>query len=137
MNKYNKKELNKAVAKAIDKGYIQKGIYTSLLFISEDSQNNDGYIEAKRFGYNRNTDSLDYLGTTDIMPFEGIDISYKDYQMDFIPNGIQLFRRDKEEFKVDASYYSSTIIFKTLKYVLDRQKRLWMNKKYLNKLENY
>ena len=54
------------------------------------------------------------------MPFEGIDISYKDYQMDFIPNGIQLFRRDKEEFKVDASYYSSTIIFKTLKYVLDR-----------------
>ena len=110
MNKYNKKELNKAIAKAIDKGYIQEGIYTSLLFISEDNQNNDGYIEAKRFGYNRNTDSLDYLGTTDIMPFEGIDISYKDYQMDFIPNGIQLFRRGKGEFKVDASYYSSTII---------------------------
>ena len=37
MNKYNKKELDKAVAKAIDKGYIQEGIYTSLLFISEDS----------------------------------------------------------------------------------------------------
>ena len=110
MNKYNKKELDKAIAKAINKSCIQEGIYTSLLFISEDSQNNDGYIEAKRFGYNRNTDSLDYLGTTDIMPFEGIDISYKDYQMDFIPNGIQLFRRDKGEFKVDASYYSSTII---------------------------
>ena len=44
------------------------------------------------------------------MPFEGIDINYKDYQMDFIPNGIQLFRRGKGEFKVDASYYSSTII---------------------------
>ena len=81
MNKYNKKELDKAIAKAIDKGYIQEGIYTSLLFISEDNQNNDGYIEAKRFGYNRNTDSLDYLGITDIMPFEGIDISYKDYKM--------------------------------------------------------
>ena len=39
-----------------------------------------------------------------------IDISYKDYQMDFIPNGIQLFRRGKGEFKVDASYYSSTIL---------------------------
>ena len=70
----------------------------------------DGYIEAKRFGYNRNTNSLDYLGSTDIMPFEGIDINYKDYQMDFIPNGVQLFRRGKGEFKVDASYYSSTII---------------------------
>ena len=107
---YLKKELDKAIAKAIDKGYIQEGIYTSLLFISEDNQNNDGYIEAKRFGYNRNTDSLDYLGNTDIMPFESIDISYKDYQMDFIPNGIQLFRRGKGEFKVDASYYSSTTI---------------------------
>ena len=77
MNKYNKKELDKAIAKAIDKGYIQKGIYTSLLFISEDNQNNDGYIEAKRFGYNRNKDSLDYLGSTDIKPFEGIDINNK------------------------------------------------------------
>lgn len=44
------------------------------------------------------------------MPFEDIDISYKDYQMDFIPNGVQLFRRDKGKFKVDASYYSVTII---------------------------
>ena len=26
MNKYNKKELNKAITKAIDKGYIQEGI---------------------------------------------------------------------------------------------------------------
>lgn len=110
MNKYNKKELDKVIAKAIDKGYIQEGIYTSLLFISEDNQNNDGYIDAKRFGYNRNTDSLDYLGNTDIMPFEDIDINYKDYQMDFIPNGIQLFRRDKGKFKVDASLYSGTTI---------------------------
>ena len=110
MDKYNKKELDKAIAKAIDKGYIEEGVYTSLLFISEDSQNNDGYIEAKRFGYNRNTDSLDYLGITDIMPFEGTDISYKDYQMDFVPNGIQLFRRGKGEFKVNASLYSSTRI---------------------------
>ena len=44
------------------------------------------------------------------MPFEGIDINYKDYQMDFIPNGIQLFRRGKEEFKVDTSLYSNTIL---------------------------
>ena len=108
MNEYNKKELDKAVAKAIDKGYIKEGIYTYLLFISEDKQNSDGYIEAKRFGYNSNTDSLDYLGTTDIMPFEDFDISYKDYQMDFIPNGIQLFRRNRGEFKVDASFYSGT-----------------------------
>ena len=43
------------------------------------------------------------------MPFEGIDINYKDYKMDFIPNSIQLFRRGKGEFKVDASLYSSTI----------------------------
>ena len=111
MNRYNKKELDKAIAKAIDKGYIQQGIYTSLLFLSAD---------------NHNTSSLDYLGTTYIMPFEGIDISYKDYQMDFIPNGIQLFRRDKGEFKVDASFYSSTtitillLIFRILKYVLNR-----------------
>ena len=57
-----------------------------------------------------NAFTMKYLGTTDIMPFEGIDISYKDYQMDFIPNGIQLFRRGKGEFKVDASSYSSTTI---------------------------
>ena len=110
MNKYNKKELNKAIAKAIDKGYIQKGIYTSLLFISEDNQNNDGYIEAKRFGYNRNTDSLDYLGTTDIMPFE-IDYT-KDYCMDFVPGGINLFRKRFQKFKVSSIYYCNTVIDK-------------------------
>lgn len=110
MNKYNKKELDEAIAKAIDKGYIEEGNYTSLLFIPEDTQNSEGYIEAKRFGYNRSTDTLDYLGITDVMPFEGLDINYKDYQMDFIPNGIQLFRTNKGEFKVDASLYSGTRI---------------------------
>lgn len=110
MNKYNKKELDEAIDKAIDKGYIEEGNYTSLLFIPEDTQNNDGYIVAKRFGYNRSTGTLDYLGITNVMPFEGLDINYKDYQMDFIPNGIQLFRTNRGEFKVDASLYSSTII---------------------------
>lgn len=110
MDKYNKKELTEAIDKAIAKGYIQEGIYTSLLFIPEDTQNSEGYIEAKRFGYNCNTDSLDFLGITDIMPFDSLEISYKDYQMDFIPNGIQLFRRNKGEFKVDASLYTRTKI---------------------------
>ncbi len=110
MNKYNKKELDEAIAKAIDKGYIEEGNYTSLLFIPEDTQNSEGYIAAKRFGYNRSTDTLDYLGITDVMPFEGLDINYKDYQMDFIPNGIQLFRTNKGEFRVDASLYSGTSI---------------------------
>lgn len=36
-------------------------------------------IDAKRFGYNKDTQELDYLGNTDIMPWE---INYtEDYRM--------------------------------------------------------
>lgn len=107
MNRYNEKELTIEVAKAIEKGMISGGIYTCLIFIPDNYQNNEGYVDAKRFGYNRNTGTLDYLGYTDIMPYS---ISNNEYSMNFIPGGIQLFRKDRKPFKVDASYYCYTKI---------------------------
>lgn len=41
------------------------------------------------------------------MPF---DISYNKYTMDFIPGGVQLFRKDKQPFKVSSLCYCNTII---------------------------
>lgn len=32
------------------------------------------------------------------------------YNMDFVPGDIQLFRKDKQPFKVNAEYYCDTII---------------------------
>ena len=108
MNKYNPKELNAAIKEAISRGIKDKGIYDSLIFMPENEQNEEGYIDAKRFGYNRDTKELDYLGNTDIMPFE-IDYT-KDYCMDFVPGGINLFRKDRLKFKVSSFYYCDTKI---------------------------
>lgn len=107
MDKYNKNELDVAISKAIEKGIIDEGTYTCLIFTLENHQNEDGYVNAKRFGYNSNIDTLDYLECTDIMPF---DISYNKYTMDFIPGGVQLFRKDKQPFKVSSLCYCNTII---------------------------
>lgn len=107
MNRYNENELTIEVAKAIEKGIVSEGIYTCLIFIPDNYQNDAGYVDVKRFGYNRKTGILDYLGCTDIMPYS---ISNNKYSMDFIPGGIQLFRKDREPFKVDASYYCDTKI---------------------------
>lgn len=107
MNKYNENELTIEVAKALEKDIVSEGIYTSLIFIPDNCQNEEGYVDAKRFGYNSNTSTLDYLGCTDIMPF---DISYDKYTMDFIPGGIQLFRKDGQPFKVSSLCYCNTII---------------------------
>ena len=106
MDKYNPKELSVAIKEALSKGIKRKGIYTCLMFIPENEQNYDGYINAKRFGYNHNTEEFDYLGVTDIMPC----FNYKDYRVDFVPGGIHLFRSDRREFKVDGTLYSDTVI---------------------------
>ena len=110
MNKYNPKELNAAIKEAISRGIKEKGMYNCLIFIPNNEQNSDGYIDAKRFGYNFDTQELDYLGNTDIMPFE-IDYT-KDYCMDFVPGGINLFRKDRKKFKVSSIYYCDTVIDK-------------------------
>lgn len=107
MNRYNESELTIEITKAIEKDIVSEGIYTSLIFIPDNCQNKEGYVEAKRFGYNRNTGTLDYLGNTDIMPY---NIPHNMYNMDFVPGGIQLFRKDKQPFKVNAEYYCDTII---------------------------
>ena len=88
----------------------EKGMYNCLIFIPNNEQNSDGYIDAKRFGYNFDTQELDYLGDTDIMPFK-IDYT-KDYCMDFVPGGINLFRKDRKKFKVSSIYYCDTVIDK-------------------------
>ena len=69
MNKYNPEELNAAIKEAISKGIKEEGMYNCLLFIPSNEQNLDGYIDAKRFRYNNDTDTLDYLGCTDVMPW--------------------------------------------------------------------
>lgn len=107
MNKYNPEELNAAIEKAVKKGLKDKGMYDCLMFIPERKQNEEGYVNAKRFGYNANKLDLDYLGDTDIMPW-GID--YKDYKMDFVPGGVNLFRKDKLKFKVSGMTYCDTVI---------------------------
>ena len=107
MNKYNPEELNAAIKEAISRGVKDEGIYDCLMFIPENEQNEDGYINAKRFGYNNDTEELDYLGDTDVMPW---NINYEDYKMDFVPGGVNLFRKDRMKFKVYSSDYCNTII---------------------------
>ena len=108
MNKYNPKELNAAIKEAISRGFKDKGMYDCLMFIPDKEQNEEGYIDAKRFGYRFDTEELDYLGDTDVMPWE---INYKeDYRMDFVPGGVNLFRKDRQKFKVSSMSYCNTII---------------------------
>ena len=107
MNKYNPKELNIAIEEAIRKGIKEEGMYNCLMFIPSNEQNSDGYVDAKRFGYNFDTKELDYLGCTDVMPY---DINYKDYHMDFVPGGVNIFRKDRKKFKVSSICYCETVI---------------------------
>ena len=57
--------------------------------------------------YNNDTEELDYVGDTDVMPWS---IDYKHYRMDFVPGGINLFRKDRMKFKVSSDCYCDTII---------------------------
>ena len=108
MNKYNPEELNAAIKEAISRGVKDEGMYDCLMFMPSNEQNEDGYIDAKRFGYNFDTKELDFLGYTDVMPWE---INYKeDYYMDFVPGGVNLFRKDRMKFKVSSMSYCDTII---------------------------
>lgn len=108
MNKYDPKELTAAIKEAISRGVKDEGMYDCLIFMPENKQNEEGYIDAKRFGYNHDTKKLDFLGCTDIMPWE---INYtEDYRMDFVPGGINLFRKDRLKFKVSSFYYCDTKI---------------------------
>ena len=107
MNKYNPKELNVAIKEAISRGVKDERMYNTLIFMPENEQNEDGYINAKRFGYRFDTEELDYLGDTDVMPW---NIDYKDYKMDFVPGGVNLFRKDRQKFKVSSKCYCDTII---------------------------
>ena len=107
MNKYNPKDLNAAIKVAVSRGVKDEGMYDSLIFMPDNEQNEDGFVNAKRFGYRFDTEELDYLGDTDVMPDR---IDYKDYKMDFIPSGINLFRKDRQKFKVYSTSYCDTII---------------------------
>ena len=108
MNKYDPEELNAAIEEAISRGVKDEGMYDCLMFIPENKQNEEGYIDAKRFGYRFDTKELDYLGDTDIMPW---DINYtEDYRMDFVPGGVNLIRKDRQKFKVYSMFYYDTII---------------------------
>ena len=107
MNKYDFNELSAAIKVALNNGVKASGKYDCLMFITNHEQNEEGYIDAKRFGYNKNTDTLDYLGCTDIMPWE---IDYKDYNMDFVPGGINIFRKDRKKFEVFSICYCNTVI---------------------------
>ena len=107
MNKFNSKELNAAIKEAISRGVKDEGMYNSLIFMPENKQNEDGYVNAKRFGYRFDTEELDYLGDTDVMPW---NIDYKYYRMDFIPGGVNIYRIDVAKFKVSSKSYCDTII---------------------------
>lgn len=107
MNKYNPEELNAAIEKAVKKGLKDKGMYDCLMFIPEKKQNEEGYVDTKRFGYNNDTKELDFLGYTDVMPFS---INYEEFQMDFVPGGVNLFRKDLKKFRVSNLLYCDTVI---------------------------
>lgn len=107
MNKYNPKELNAAIKEVVSRGVKDEGMYDCLMFIPEKKQNEEGYVNTKRFGYNNDTKELDYLGDTDVMPHY---INYKDYSMDFVPGGLNLFRKDRQKFKVSSKVYCDTVI---------------------------
>ena len=107
MNKYNPKELNAAIKEAVSRGVKDEGMYDSLIFMPDNELNEDGYINAKRFGYNHDTEELDYLGDTDVMPW---NIDYKHYRMDFVPGGINIYSTDVDKFKVSSKAYCDTII---------------------------
>ena len=107
MNKYNPEELNAAIKVAVSRGVKDEGMYDTLIFMPENEQNEEGYVNAKRFGYNRDAKELDYLGDTDVMPHY---INYKDYSMEFVPGGVNLFRKDRQKFKVSSIYYCDTVI---------------------------
>lgn len=106
MNIYNKNELDVAIAKAIEKGMVSKGIYTSLIFIPNNHKNEEGYVDAKKFGYNCNTGTFDYWGHVDTIP---LDISYDEWVMDFIPGGIQLLKNNRQPFKLYSLCYHNTV----------------------------
>ena len=108
MNKYNPEELNAAIKVAVSRGIKEEGTYNCLMFIPSNEQNSDGYVDAKRFGYNADTKELDYLGDTDLMPWE-LDYN-KEYNMDFVPGGVNLFRKDRKKFKVSSMCYCTTVI---------------------------
>ena len=108
MNKYNPEELNAAIKEAISRGVKDEGIYNSLIFIPDNEMNEDGYVNAKRFGYRFDTEELDYLWCTVVMPW---DINYnEDYRMDFVPGGVNIYSTDVEKFKVSSKAYCNTII---------------------------
>ena len=107
MNKYNQEELNAAIKEAVSRGVKDEGMYDSLIFMPNNELNEDGYINAKRFGYRFDTEELDYLGDTDVMPW---NIDYKHYRMDFVPGGINIYSTDVEKFKVSSKAYCDTII---------------------------
>ena len=107
MNKYNPEELNAAIKEAVSRGVKDEGMYDTLIFMPENEQNEEGYVNAKRFGYRFDTEELDYLGDTDVMP---CDINYKDYRMDFVLGGVNLFRKDRKNFKVSSMSYCDTVI---------------------------
>ena len=107
MNKYNQEELNAAIKEAVSRGVKDEGMYDSLIFMPNNELNEDGYINAKRFGYRFDTEELDYLGDTDVMPW---NIDYKHYRMDFVPGGINIYSTDVEKFKVSSKVYCDTII---------------------------
>ena len=107
MNKYNHKELNAAIEEAISRGVKKEGMYDSLIFMPYNDMNEDGYVNTKRFGYRFDTEELDYLGDTDVMPW---NIDYKHYRMDFVPGGINIYSTDVEKFKVSSICYCDTVI---------------------------
>ena len=107
MNKYNPEELNAAIEVAVIRGVKDEGMYNSLIFMPDNEMNDDGYVNAKRFGYNDDTEELDYLGDTDVMPW---NIDYKHYRMDFVPGGINIYSTDMEKFKVSSMCYYDTVI---------------------------
>lgn len=107
MNKYNVNELTAAIKVALNNGVKDSGKYDCLMLIPNNEQNSDNFVDAKRFGYNRDTNKLDYLGDTDVMP----DIDYNNtYNMDFVPGGINIFRKDREKFEVSSISYCNTVI---------------------------
>lgn len=106
MNKYNPEELHAAIKKQLVEVSRMK---VCIIVLCSYLVMNKIQMVIQMLN-DLDTQELDYLGNTDIMPWE---INYtEDYRMDFVPGGINLFRKDRQKFKVSSIYYCDTVIDK-------------------------
>lgn len=108
-NLYNKEELNIAIKNAVAPSNRAAIICDSILFITDNEENFDGYVNATRYCINKDKDELIYAGKTDISFTIEQQIDVNRVHFDFVQGGIKCWVYDAR-LLVDASCWSATTI---------------------------